>query len=131
MSTIIYYHLLSKYCLLLSYNSLYRFHYRNSISTLEGLIVICDTHYLLYFSPLHISEISPSTQIGDENYLTKEIIQSQDQNSSILRDATQNDPPIFEFDAVELESPNFSSSPQIIIKEANQGEKLWHSGPEN
>ena len=37
MSTIIYYRLLSKYCLLLSYSH-YRFHYRNSISTLEGLL---------------------------------------------------------------------------------------------
>ena len=36
MSTIIYYRLLSKYCLLLSYSH-YCFHYRNSISTLEGL----------------------------------------------------------------------------------------------
>ena len=37
MSTIIYYRLLSKYCLLLLYSH-YRFHYRNSVSTLEGLV---------------------------------------------------------------------------------------------
>ena len=42
-STIIYYRLLSKYCLLLSYSH-YRFHYRNSIATLESLVdtrIVC------------------------------------------------------------------------------------------
>ena len=73
----------------------------------------------MYFSPLCTSQISPSTQIVDEN-LTTEIVQSQDQNSSMLRDATQNDPAVFEFDAVEFENPNFSSSQ--IVKEADQGE---------
>ena len=43
-----------------------------------------------------------------------------DQDSSMLRDATQNDPAVFEFDAVEFENPNFSSSQ--IVKEADQGE---------